>query len=87
MGKEDLYVSDDLAEGIAYTVTNTPQYQTYYSVVGCLLRDVRRKVNLPLNCLLQVRSEVTFGVETPGGVVWRTLYFQFSTKRFLVVGR
>ena len=60
MGKKT-YVSDDLAEGIAYTVTIAGnQVRLKSNITGCLrcgllLRDVRKKVNLPLNCLSQVR--------------------------------
>ena len=55
MGKKT-YVSDDLAEGIAYTVTIAGnQISPVVLRCGLLLRDVRKKVNLPLNYLLQVR--------------------------------
>ena len=59
MGKKT-YVSDDLAEGIAYTVTIAGnQVRLKSNITGCtplwvFLRDVRKKVNLPLNCLCRL---------------------------------
>lgn len=60
MGKKT-YVSDDLAEGIAYTVTIAGnQVRLKSNITGCTPLWVtpqgrRKKVNLPLNYLLQVR--------------------------------
>ena len=90
MGKKT-YVSDDLAEGIAYTVTIAGnQVRLKSNITGCTplwvtpqgrSQESELAIELPFAGSYEVRRDARWCR------VWRTLYFQFSTKRFLVVGR
>lgn len=75
MGKKT-YVSDDLAEGIAYTVTIAGnQVRLKSNITGCTPLWVTpqgrsQESELAIELPFAGSYEVTFGVETPGGVVY-----------------
>ena len=79
MGKKT-YVSDDLAEGIAYTVTIAGnQVRLKSNITGCTPLWVTpqgrsQESELAIELPFAGSYEVTFGVETPGGVVYGEPY-------------
>lgn len=79
MGKKT-YVSDDLAEGIAYTVTiKGNEVSLKSNITGCtplwVTPQGRSQENeLAVSLPFAGEYEVTFGVETPGGVVYGEPY-------------
>ena len=79
MGKKT-YVSDDLAEGIAYTVTiKGNEVRLKSNITGCTPLWVTpqgrsQESELAISLPFAGEYEVTFGVETPGGVVYGEPY-------------
>ena len=79
MGKKT-YVSDDLAEGIAYTVTiKGNEVRLKSNITGCTPLWVTpqgrsQESELAVSLPFAGEYEVTFGVETPGGVVYGEPY-------------
>ena len=74
------YVSDDLAEGIAYTVTiDGNQVKLKSNITGCTPLWVTpqgrsQEGELSISLPFAGSYEVTFGAETPGGVVYGEPY-------------